>query len=149
MGFSGSVNGTTKSPGFLDFGFCQCKWASCVSCARAQECKLENVNSVVLSGNRQQAQVCVHLKLAVRMSYLAPQSPNQEQLFPLRVSCRCDDDPPIAPQTRRCFENPGTVSAITVMRRPKLRSRLLSLRNHVSSCLNDDEEVGVSQRNWQ
>ena len=29
MGFSGSVNGTTKNPGFLDFGFCQCKWASC------------------------------------------------------------------------------------------------------------------------
>ena len=27
MGFSGSVNGTTKNPGFLDFGFCQCKWA--------------------------------------------------------------------------------------------------------------------------
>ena len=27
MGFSGSVNGTTKKPGFLDFGFCQCKWA--------------------------------------------------------------------------------------------------------------------------
>ena len=26
-GFSGSVNGTTKNPGFLDFGFCQCKWA--------------------------------------------------------------------------------------------------------------------------
>ena len=26
MGFSGSVNGTTKNPGFLDFGFCQCKW---------------------------------------------------------------------------------------------------------------------------
>ena len=25
MGFSGSVNGTTKNPGFLDFGFCQCK----------------------------------------------------------------------------------------------------------------------------
>ena len=31
MGFSGSVNGTTKNPGFGDFGFCQCKWAySCV-----------------------------------------------------------------------------------------------------------------------
>ena len=29
MGFSGSVNGTTKNPGFLDFGFCQCKWALC------------------------------------------------------------------------------------------------------------------------
>ena len=29
MGFSGSVNGTTKTPGFLDFGFCQCKWAYC------------------------------------------------------------------------------------------------------------------------
>ena len=29
MGFSGSVNGTTKNPGFLDFGFCQCKWAFC------------------------------------------------------------------------------------------------------------------------
>ena len=29
MGFSGSVNGTTKNPGFLDFGFCQCKWAYC------------------------------------------------------------------------------------------------------------------------
>ena len=28
MGFSGSVNGTTKNKkGFLDFGFCQCKWA--------------------------------------------------------------------------------------------------------------------------
>ena len=27
MGFSGSVNGTTKNPGFLDFGFSQCKWA--------------------------------------------------------------------------------------------------------------------------
>ena len=27
MGFSGSINGTTKNPGFLDFGFCQCKWA--------------------------------------------------------------------------------------------------------------------------
>ena len=27
MGFSGSVNGTTKNPGFLDFGFCQCTWA--------------------------------------------------------------------------------------------------------------------------
>ena len=27
MGFSGCVNGTTKNPGFLDFGFCQCKWA--------------------------------------------------------------------------------------------------------------------------
>ena len=27
MGFSGSVNGTTRNPGFLDFGFCQCKWA--------------------------------------------------------------------------------------------------------------------------
>ena len=27
MGFSGNVNGTTKNPGFLDFGFCQCKWA--------------------------------------------------------------------------------------------------------------------------
>ena len=27
MGFSGSVNGTTKNPGFLDFGFCQYKWA--------------------------------------------------------------------------------------------------------------------------
>ena len=27
MVFSGSVNGTTKNPGFLDFGFCQCKWA--------------------------------------------------------------------------------------------------------------------------
>ena len=27
MGFSGSVNGTTKNAGFLDFGFCQCKWA--------------------------------------------------------------------------------------------------------------------------
>ena len=27
MGFSGSVNGTTKNPGFGDFGFCQCKWA--------------------------------------------------------------------------------------------------------------------------
>ena len=27
MGFSGSVNGTTKNPGFLDFGFCQCNWA--------------------------------------------------------------------------------------------------------------------------
>ena len=27
MGFSGSVNRTTKTPGFLDFGFCQCKWA--------------------------------------------------------------------------------------------------------------------------
>ena len=26
-GFSASVNGTTKNPGFLDFGFCQCKWA--------------------------------------------------------------------------------------------------------------------------
>ena len=25
--FSGGVNGTTKYPGFLDFGFCQCKWA--------------------------------------------------------------------------------------------------------------------------
>ena len=24
MGFSGRVNGTTKNPGFLDFGFCQC-----------------------------------------------------------------------------------------------------------------------------
>ena len=23
MGFSGSVNGTTKNPSFLDFGFCQ------------------------------------------------------------------------------------------------------------------------------
>ena len=30
MGFSGSVNGTTKNPGVLDFGFCQCKWALCV-----------------------------------------------------------------------------------------------------------------------
>ena len=29
MGFSGSVNGTTKIPGFLDFGFCQCKWTYC------------------------------------------------------------------------------------------------------------------------
>ena len=28
MGFSVSVNGTTKNPCFLDFGFCQCKWAS-------------------------------------------------------------------------------------------------------------------------
>ena len=27
MGFSGSVNGTTKNPGFLDFVFCQCNWA--------------------------------------------------------------------------------------------------------------------------
>ena len=27
MGFSGSVNGTTKNPGFFNFGFCQCKWA--------------------------------------------------------------------------------------------------------------------------
>ena len=27
MGFSGSVNGTTKNPRFLDFGFCQCTWA--------------------------------------------------------------------------------------------------------------------------
>ena len=27
MGFSGSVNGTTKNLGFLDFGFCQFKWA--------------------------------------------------------------------------------------------------------------------------
>ena len=27
MGYSGSVNSTTKNPGFLDFGFCQCKWA--------------------------------------------------------------------------------------------------------------------------
>ena len=27
MGFSGSVNGTTKNPGFFYFGFCQCKWA--------------------------------------------------------------------------------------------------------------------------
>ena len=27
MGFSGSVNGTTKNSGFLDIGFCQCKWA--------------------------------------------------------------------------------------------------------------------------
>ena len=27
MGFSGSVNGTPKNPGFLDFGVCQCKWA--------------------------------------------------------------------------------------------------------------------------
>ena len=27
MGFSGSVNGATKNPGFLYFGFCQCKWA--------------------------------------------------------------------------------------------------------------------------
>ena len=25
--FLGSVNSTTKNPGFLDFGFCQCKWA--------------------------------------------------------------------------------------------------------------------------
>ena len=31
MGFSGSVNGTTKNPGFLDFGFCPCKWAFCDS----------------------------------------------------------------------------------------------------------------------
>ena len=31
MGFSGSVNGTTKNPGFLDFGFCQCKWAYCIT----------------------------------------------------------------------------------------------------------------------
>ena len=31
MGFSGSVNGTTKNPGVLDFGFCQCKWAYCPS----------------------------------------------------------------------------------------------------------------------
>ena len=29
MGFSGSVKGTAKNPGFLDFGFCQCKWAYC------------------------------------------------------------------------------------------------------------------------
>ena len=29
MGFSRSVNGTTKNPGFLDLGFCQCKWALC------------------------------------------------------------------------------------------------------------------------
>ena len=29
IGFSGSVNGTTKNPGFLDFGFCQCNWALC------------------------------------------------------------------------------------------------------------------------
>ena len=29
MGFSGGVNDTTKNPGFLDFGFCQCKWAYC------------------------------------------------------------------------------------------------------------------------
>ena len=29
MGFSGSVNGTTRNPGFLDLGFCQCKWAYC------------------------------------------------------------------------------------------------------------------------
>ena len=28
MGFSGSVNGTTKNPGFFYFGFCQCKWAN-------------------------------------------------------------------------------------------------------------------------
>ena len=27
VGFSGSVNGTTKNPDFLEFGFCQCKWA--------------------------------------------------------------------------------------------------------------------------
>ena len=26
MCFSGSVNSTTKNPGFLDFGFGQCKW---------------------------------------------------------------------------------------------------------------------------
>ena len=35
MGFSGSVNGTTKNPGFLDFGFCQCKWAyNCSFCCK-------------------------------------------------------------------------------------------------------------------
>ena len=27
MGFPGSVNCATKNPGFLYFGFCQCKWA--------------------------------------------------------------------------------------------------------------------------
>ena len=35
MGFSGSVNGTTKNPGFLDFGFCQCRfllWVHEIKC---------------------------------------------------------------------------------------------------------------------
>ena len=37
MGFSGSVNGTTKNPGFLDFGFCQCKWAFSVTLVCTRE----------------------------------------------------------------------------------------------------------------
>ena len=40
MGFSGSVNGTTKNPGFLDFGFCQCKWV--YSGVHKYSCKLSS-----------------------------------------------------------------------------------------------------------
>ena len=36
-GFFGSVNGTTKNPGFLDFGFCRCKWAYGYSCVWMEE----------------------------------------------------------------------------------------------------------------
>ena len=39
MGFSGSVNGTTKNPGFLDFGFCQCKWAYCWTLRKKLDCE--------------------------------------------------------------------------------------------------------------
>ena len=42
MGFSGSVNGTTKNPGFLDFGFCQCKWA--------YSCKIE-ISHIILQNH--------------------------------------------------------------------------------------------------
>ena len=42
MGFSGSVNGTTKNQGFLDFGFCQCKWAYYDLCTRVIHLHLPN-----------------------------------------------------------------------------------------------------------
>ena len=45
MGFSGSVNGTTKNPGFLDFGFCQCKWAYSIYVLITFPFDMENLNS--------------------------------------------------------------------------------------------------------
>ena len=48
MGFSGSVNGTTKNPGFFYFGFCQCKWAYGGNCLSKQQ-DLE-YNSFLLLG---------------------------------------------------------------------------------------------------
>ena len=45
MGFSGSVNGTTKNPGFLDFGFCQCKWASWLNLSSQSHAVLLNSQS--------------------------------------------------------------------------------------------------------